>query len=66
MLLVTLITMTAQFFILTVMAKDMSYSNYYFTDDLQYMFLRYSLLIFSFILFLREIGDGGMELRLSG
>jgi len=48
------------------MAKDNGFGNYYFTDDLMYMFLRYSLLVFSFILFLREIGDGGMELRLSG
>ena len=57
--------MAVQFFILTVMKKDIDSSDFFFTDDLQYRFLRYSLLIFSFILFLKEIGEGGMELRLS-
>jgi len=47
------------------MAQDMMASYFYYTDELKYQFLRYSLLIFSFVMFMQEIGNGVTEFRIS-
>ena len=47
------------------MVEDILTNDYYYTDERKYQFLRYALLIFSFVLFLHEIGSATTEFRLS-